>query len=187
MGGMVIQQFAVDYPDRTKSLVIVDSLSGITRPAERFNGSLAALLLKIFPVRFQAWLISSTYRRMGHEQVGDYFKSCLLAMDPDWLLEARLEVNRFNILSELSSVISPTLVLVGDSFGKMALEMARITAESIPDAKFQILEGGGDPSNLLVPDKFDRALLNFLQGQVNSANDDQADRVSHDTEIKTKT
>jgi len=181
MGGMVVQRFALDYPDQSRSLVIVDSLSGITRPVERFNGSLAALLLKILPTGFQARLISSTYQRMGHEQVGNYFKSCLLAMDPDWLLEARLEVNRFNILSELSSVISPTLVLVGDSFGKMALDMARTTAESIPDAKFQILEGGGDPSNLLVPNKFDRALLNFLHGQVNSAEDDPADRVSQDT------
>ena len=59
----------------------------------------------------------------------------------------------------------PTLVLVGDSFGKLVINMARTMAENIPGAQFPILEEGGDPSNLLVPDAFDQALINFLEQQ----------------------
>jgi 3-oxoadipate enol-lactonase len=169
MGGMVVQQFAVDYPDRALSLVIADSLSGVRTDQERFNAGLAALLLKVLPPGFQARLIRSTYKRMGHEEVGEYLANCLLAMDPAWLLKARLEVNRFDVFAALPGLSLPTLVLVGDGFGKLAVNMARATADSIPQAHFQILSGGGDPSNLLVPDIFDNALVDFLQGRLKNA------------------
>ena len=165
MGGMLAQQVSADYPERVISQVLVDSLSGITRAFERFNAGLAALLLKVFPPRLQAYMMSSTYKKMGHMQVGEYFRERVLAMDSNWLLAARQEVNRFDILDRLSEMHIPTLVLVGDGFGKLAMNMARTTAEKIPSAEFEILTGGGDPSNLLVPQLFDQALISFLKKQ----------------------
>jgi 3-oxoadipate enol-lactonase len=162
MGGMVAQQFGLLYPQRALSLILVDSLSGATRPFERFNAWLAAVLLQFFPAKLQAWLIQNTYRRMGHEAVGDYFAERLLSMSSKWLLAARQEVNRFNIVDKLPDLNVPTLVLVGDAFGKLAVNMARTTAGGIPNAEFEVLPGGGDPSNLLVPKVFDTAVLTFL-------------------------
>lgn len=165
MGGMVAQQCVVHYPNYVISQVIVDSLSGVSRPIERFNASLAAALLKVFPPKVQARMIRSSYKKMHHEDVGKYFEERVLSINAQWLLGARLEVNRFDIFSELSKMQVPTLVLVGDAFGKLAINMARTTAENIPGAHFQILKGGGDPSNLLVPDLFDQAVLDFLAQQ----------------------
>ena len=163
MGGMVVQQFIAQYPDRAISQIIVDSLSGISRPVERFNASLAALILKIFPPKLQASMIRNSYKKLGHADVGRYFEERVLHMDSRWLLAARQEVNRFTILRELPGMHIPTLVLVGDAFGKLAIDMARTTAEEIPSAQFQILQGGGDPSNLLVPEEFDETILAFLR------------------------
>ncbi len=165
MGGMVAQQFAMDFPDRILSLVIADSLSGVRTIQERFNAGLAAFLLKVVPPQAQAQLIRGTYKRLGHKEVGDYLADRLLAMDPSWLLRARLEVNRFDVFPALPSITAPTLVMVGIGFGKLAVKMARATAKAIPRAEFQVLEGGGDPSNLLVPGEFDRTLLDFLGNQ----------------------
>lgn len=162
MGGMVVQQFVALYPERALSQVIVDSLSGVSRPFERFNAGLAAFMLRVFPQKLVAYLIRTSYQRLGHEAVGQYLSERIFQMDPRWLLAARLEVNRFNILSELPNMSLPTLVLVGDAFGKLATNMARTTAENIPDAQFRLLPGGGDPSNLLVPERFDQAVLDFL-------------------------
>lgn len=162
MGGMVAQQFVADYPDRAISQVIVDSLSGATRLIERFNAGLAAFLLKFFPAKLQAAMMRAAYKKQGHEEVGAYFEERLLAADPRWLLMARQEVNQFNILDKLPAMQVPTLVLVGDAFGNLAINMARTTAERIPGAKFQVLEGGGDPSNLLVPKLFDQRVIAFL-------------------------
>lgn len=166
MGGMVAQQFAIQYPKRARSQIIVDSLSGVTRPVERFNAWLAAILLQFFPAKVQADLIRSTYRKLGHDAVGQYLAARLMDMRPRWLLAARREVNRFNVIDALPKMNLPTLVLVGDAFGKLAVDMARTTAENIAGAQFQVLVGGGDPSNLLVPSKFDQAVLAFLAAQV---------------------
>ena len=163
MGGMVVQQFVAQYPERALSQVIVDSLSGVTRPVERFNAGLAAFLLRVFPQKLQTYMIRSSYKKLGHEDVGRYFEDRIYHMDARWLLMARQEVNRFNLLTELPSMSTPTLVLVGDSFGNLALNMARTTAEKIPGAQFQVLPGGGDPSNLLVPERFDQAVFAFLE------------------------
>jgi len=163
MGGMIVQQFVADYPERATTQIIVDSLSGVSRSIERFNASLAAALLKIFPPKLQAYLVRSSYKKMGHDGVGQYLEDRILNMNSRWLLAARLEVNQFNIFKELPRMQIPTLVLVGDAFGHLAINMARSTAEKIPDAQFQILKGGGDPSNLLVPEMFDRAVIGFLE------------------------
>lgn len=165
MGGMIVQQFVIQYPERAITQVIVDSLSGISRPIERFNASLAATLLKIFPPKLQAYMIRSSYKKIQHDDVGKYFEDRILQMDSHWLLAARLEVNRFNVFNQLSKMNIPTLVLVGDAFGQLAINMARTTAENIPGAQFQVLRGGGDPSNLLVPKIFDQAVVEFLEKQ----------------------
>jgi 3-oxoadipate enol-lactonase len=165
MGGMVVQQFVAHYPERAISQVIVDSLSGISRPVEWLNAHLAALFLRIIPPKLQAYLMHTAYERLGHEDVGRYFAERVLHMDSHWLLAARQEVNRFAILSELPDMNLPTLVLVGDAFGRLAIHMARTTAQHIPGAQLQVLKGGGDPSNLLVPQTFDTAVISFLENQ----------------------
>ena len=57
----------------------------------------------------------------------------------------------------------PVLVLVGDGFGKFALKMAEKTEEAIKDSKLKVLKGGSDPSNLVVPEKFDDEVISFLK------------------------
>jgi pimeloyl-ACP methyl ester carboxylesterase len=124
--------------------------------------ALAAALLRLLPPRAQAGLIERTYARLGHVEIGEYFADRVRRADRLGLLDARLAVNRFHILDELATMRVPTLVLVGDAFGKMAITMARTTARNVPGAIFEVLPGGGDPSNLMVPDAFDGALLSFL-------------------------
>ncbi|MBI9049133.1 MAG: alpha/beta fold hydrolase [Anaerolineaceae bacterium] len=165
MGGMVAQQFTLDYPRKVFSQTLVDSLSGAIKPIERFNAWLAAVILKFLSPKTQAKMIRDTYRKMHHRNVGKYFEDQIILMDSKWLLEARLEINRFNVHARLHEIHIPTLVLVGDGFGKLAINMAKATAEGISDAEFEILCGGADPSNLLVPGAFDHALINFLKKQ----------------------
>jgi pimeloyl-ACP methyl ester carboxylesterase len=163
MGGMVAQQFALDYPRKVISQTLVDSLSGAITPLERFNAWLAAIILKFLSPTTQAKMIRDTYRKMRHRNVGKYFEDQIMLMDSKWLLEARLEINRFNVHDRLHEMHIPTLVLVGDGFGKMAVNMAETTANGIANAQFEVLPGGGDPSNLLVPEAFNLALINFLE------------------------
>ena len=162
MGGLIAQQIACDYPQVVQALVVVDSFSGVYSPVERYNAWLASALLRVIPARALGRLLSSTYRRIGHAEVGGYFDSQMAHADLEAIKEARAAVNAFDILERLAGIHAPTLVLVGDAFGTMAIQMAKRTAEGIPGANFKILPGGGDPSNLLVPEAFDQAVLAFL-------------------------
>lgn len=163
MGGLIAQQMACDFADYVDKIVICDSFSGVTSFSERFNAWLAALLLKVLPASLQTKLLVSTYQRMGATEVADYFSQIMESSDIRRVQEARTAVNAFNIIERLPEINNPTLVLVGDSFGKMAIEMARKTAIGIQGAMFQILAGGGDPSNMLVPEKFNHKVLTFLK------------------------
>jgi len=163
MGGLIVQQMICDFPDCVDKIVICDSFSGVSSFSERFNAQLAAMLLAILPNKLLTKLLVSTYQRMGRKDVADYFTSVLQSADVQNVRAARRAVNAFDIVARLPEIRQPTLVLVGDKFGKMAVEMARKTANGIPGAAFQILKGGGDPSNMLVPEAFNRQVLEFLK------------------------
>jgi 3-oxoadipate enol-lactonase len=163
MGGLIAQQMACDYPELMDRLVVADSFSGTSTALERFNGWLASVLLTLLPSSLQTKLLVSTYTKMGKPQVAAYFEAQAGSIENARLRQMRRAVNKFDILDRLGEIACPTLVLVGDGFGQMAVNMARTTAEAIPDSAFKVLEGGGDPSNLLVPDAFDREVLGFIK------------------------
>ena len=164
MGGLIAQQLACDHAACVDRLVIVDSFSGVASAMERLNGWLASVLLAVLPARWQTALLTTTYSRMGKADVAAYFEAQQDRLDPDRLREMRRAVNAFDIVGRLGEIRAPTLVLVGDGFGKTAIRMAQKTAQGIPGAGFRVLPGGGDPSNLLAPEVFDQAVLHFLQG-----------------------
>jgi 3-oxoadipate enol-lactonase len=163
MGGLIVQQLACDDAQHVAKIIICDSFSGVTSFSERFNARLAAILLKVLPASLQTKLLVSTYQRMGKIEVADYFSQILESSALQQVRAARAAVNSFDIVSRLPEIKNPTLVLVGDGFGKTAIEMAQKTAKGIQGASFQILEGGGDPSNMLVPEAFNQQVLNFLK------------------------
>lgn len=162
LGGAVAQQFALDCPDRVERLVVTDSFSGQTGVADRFNAWVANMLLHFVAKPMLAKTLGLAYRKPEHEPVRRYFAERMEQTSLDQLRAARIGVNRFNVLGRLRAIKAPTLVLVGELFGRYALGLARETASRIPGAGLQVLEGGGDPSNLLAPEAFDRAVLEFL-------------------------
>jgi pimeloyl-ACP methyl ester carboxylesterase len=162
MGGLIVQQLACDYPAVVEKLVIVDSFSQAGSSFEKLNAWLAALALQVMPLKLQAKLTGYAYRRMGHVAAAEYLESQMLQAEPRKLRTVRKEVNQFSIGDRLSVVQVPTLVLVGEGFGKLAVNMARKTAEFIPHAQLQILPGGGDPSNLTALEAFKQAVLGFI-------------------------
>ncbi|MEA1943938.1 MAG: alpha/beta hydrolase, partial [Euryarchaeota archaeon] len=146
MGGLVAQRFAIDFPDRVEKLVIVDSFSSIRGWMMRLNCRLALFLTKLFSKVVLIRLINSAYRGEEMQNIREYFRKQILAQDTKQIMKVREEVNRFDVHDELRNVRMPTLVLVGDHHGKMAIKMAEETAKQIKNVRFGILKGGGDPS-----------------------------------------
>ncbi len=161
MGGLIIQQFALDFPKRVDKLVIADSYSTTKGIIRTMNAKFALFLFKFLSKKLIIKLLELPYKGADKENIRRYFREQLSKMDIEQVRLERNEVNRFGILDRLSEINVPTLVLVGDHFGKMAINMAKETANGIKGSQFKVLEGGGDPSNLMVPDLFDNEVLDF--------------------------
>lgn len=162
MGGLIVQQFSCDFPEKVDKLMIVDSFSEVRTFAEKFAGWIQWLTIKVAPGLLGKSL-ESAYKGPEKTQALQYFQEAYFKMDKKQLLNARAEVNRFNIIDRLGEIKASTLVLVGDGFGKFAINMAKKTANTIKGSQFKILKGGCDPSNLVIPDLFDNAVLNFIR------------------------
>ena len=164
MGGVIAQQFACDFPEKTIKLIITDSFSEVSSFTEKLAGKLQWLTIKIAPALLSKSL-ESAYKGDDKVYACEYFRKAYARMDKKQLLKARKALNRFNITHRLKSVKIPVLILVGDGFGKFALKMAQKTKKAISQSELRVIKGGCDPSNLIAPVKFDFEVLNFLKAE----------------------
>ena len=67
--------------------------------------------------------------------------------------------------AQLAAITTPTLVIHGDQDGLIAIERGRELAGSIPGAHLLVLPGVGHSPHIERTAEFDRAVLDFLDGQ----------------------
>jgi pimeloyl-ACP methyl ester carboxylesterase len=163
MGGNIVQQFACDYHEKVEKLVVVDSFSGSCTAKEKFNAWFASFALNFMPKKLLVKGFELEYKKIGKEAVGKYFKEQLLKMELSQVKHIRDKVNKFNITNRLHEINVPTLVLTGDKFGKWFIDMGKRTAEQITNSRFVVLPGGADPSNLVIPEIFDKEVISFIK------------------------
>jgi 3-oxoadipate enol-lactonase len=162
LGGLVVQQVAVDHPDRVTRLVVVDSYSSTRGLTRKLAGWTASAMFRLLPRNTLIGIMLTAYQGPEKAAVRDYLRECMQRMSRQQLIIERDAINSFEIVDRLPAVRVPTLVIAGDGFGAMAVNMARETADAIPGARFEVLPGGADPSNLIVPEAFNALALAFL-------------------------
>lgn len=161
MGGLIAQQFACDCSDRVDRLVVCDSFSEVSSWWAKSSEWMRFMLLKLAPRLFaKSWRLA--YGGTERAEARAYYTSVFAEQDISNLRNAAAAVDRFKISDRLHEILVPTLVLVGDQLGRSRIKMAEETAQGIPSAQFQILEGGYEPSNLIAPEIFDHAILDFI-------------------------
>ncbi|MBI4483644.1 MAG: alpha/beta hydrolase [Acidobacteria bacterium] len=173
MGGAIALSFALEHPERVRALVLAGTGTGSDNreqmvreyspiadrlesdgPRAVFDGYYPRMATRIPLLRKSAatWqefaeeFASLSGRGLARTLRGVQFKRPTI-----YALEARMKELRV-----------PTMILVGDEDGP-ALEPSRFMSRVLPNARLVIFPGTGHTLNLEEPEKFNEAVLRFLE------------------------
>lgn len=165
MGGVVAQQFALDYPQHVRKLVLVSTFS-VLRPksiAQWFYFLQRVLVVHTLGLEQQAKIVAkrvfphpeqAELRRMAEEQIA--------SADPRAYRAAMRCLGIFDSRKRLSQIAAPTLVITGADDSTVPPAAQTRLAEAIPNARQVILPNAGHASAIDQAEGFNRHLLEFI-------------------------
>lgn len=171
MGGGIALQFAVDYPRRVASLVLVDSTVPGFDYSPEYSQAVEELVQAVRtegprPALERVWLthpLLAGIRRFPERF--HFVKSMVLAYSArDYLDETAYPQPQWQAIDRLSEIRAPTLVLVGEDDLPDFRLIAEILAANISTARQEVIADAGHLLNLEQPQAFNEALLRFLGG-----------------------
>lgn len=165
-GGEVVQAFALQYPDRTKSLILADTASEVGPQLRMIIQSWIDALESNDPdVFFHAtvpWNFSAEFIRSNGALLEDARKRYAQLDFPavTRLCRAFLDVD---FTSRLKDFSQPTCVMVGEKDWLKGMDYAQILHDNIPGAELHVIPGAGHASCWENPSVFNRLVLDFLR------------------------
>ena len=169
MGGMVAQEFAINYPERVKSLILISTYCGgphgtLPSPSKRFDRELRA---KMSPEELGMETLRLCVTRDYIDKHPDVAKTMMEAMvkmsEPAYAALRQAEAVRgFDTYEHLREIKAPTLIMAGDDDAAIPVENSSIIASMIPHAELVIFKDAG---HILIEagEKPDRIRLEFLR------------------------
>jgi 3-oxoadipate enol-lactonase len=163
LGGMVAQQFALDHPLATASLVLADTLcaapagfEAVMRDAVRFieENTMAAVA--------QA-RITNAFSDAVDPVVRGYLIDRVAQNDKVAYVRAARSAFGFSVAGRLAEITAPTLVIIGDQDRVTPPPLSEDLASRIPGARLARIAGAGHISNIERPHEFNRVVLEFLE------------------------
>lgn len=169
MGGMIVQQIALNYPKRVNGLIMSCTHCGgdhAVQPATDIVKDFAEFLFtgtqdaarKALRCLFSDRTIQQNPGVVQrYEEVSKRFRPAAQVLIPQ--LKA---VQAHDTWRDLVRIQNPTLVLAGKEDVLIPPENSKIIAERIPHARLRVIEGGGHQFLIEQPDDFNNAVLEFL-------------------------
>ena len=166
MGGVIAQQFALDFPQFTKKLVLVSTFS-VLRP-EDFNGwayffRRAATVLTL-GLEAQAQMVA---RRLfpdpKDQELREMFIAIVSRADPRAYRRAMASLGLFDSSKRLQEIQASTLVITGADDSTVSPARQKLLAQGIPGARQIVIPEAGHAVSVDQAEQFNRALLEFLR------------------------
>ena len=169
MGGFIAQEMAINYPERVRSLSLVSTSAHYTMYL-----TAADIIKELKEKEVSEELIAKMNLFLGctdsflrNDELVKMAIDMMLNHPYPQPLEAYIRqykaCREFDARNRLHKVKAPTLVLVGNQDVALPPSYSKELAEKIPGAKLVVLDGGGHGFNFEIPDKFNKAVLDFVR------------------------
>lgn len=172
-GGEISLQFALGYPERTRSLFVASAVSEVG-PLVRaaIETWLSAAESEDPDLLYRLVLATSFSERWAaaHQEEVEQARSRYAALDFRAVAELFRCFLRLDLTPQLHRIKVPTLVVVGEEDVIKPRGYAAIIAREIPGAEFLMIPGAGHALCLERPAEFNTALLGFVAKHAGRAN-----------------
>ena len=166
MGGVIAQQFALDFPQLTKKLVLVSTFS-VLRP-EDFKGwayffRRAAAILTL-GLEAQARVVARhVFPNPQDQALREMYLAIVARADPRAYRRAMLSLSLFDSRKRLGEIKAPTLVITGAEDTTVTPARQKVLVEGIPAARPVVIPKAGHAVSVDQPERFNQALLDYLK------------------------
>ncbi len=172
MGGMIAQHFALQYPERVKSLVLMATDCGgphytSDREYDRYFADTKRMQALTIEERYKEqmpWLVSQEFIDNNPEIVKESIeKSMEYPTSPQGFAGQMKAIEGHDTYERLAEIKAPTLIIHGEADRVNPVENARILASRIPGAELVILKNMRHLFMLEAKEETNRVILDFLK------------------------
>ena len=167
-GGEIAQVFALNYPQKTRSLILIDTVSEVDESLRLVIQSWVDCVEAENAVAFfnasVPWNFSPRWIEANAAVLEDAKERYKLLDFPavKRLCEAFFKVN---YTSRLEEIDDPTCIMVGELDLIKGPRFAKIIHRAIPHAEYHLIKGAGHASCWEKPEEFNAIILDFLAKQ----------------------
>jgi 3-oxoadipate enol-lactonase len=164
VGGLIAQGFALRHPERLAALVLCDTVPQLG-DAAMWNGRIAAIrkggLASIADGIMERWF-SAKFREGQRDELAGW-RNLFVRSDVEGYCGTCATLRDTDLRGEISSIATPTLVLVGEHDGSTPVAMVRSCAEAIPGARFEVIADAGHIPSIEQPAKVAALMAEFFE------------------------
>lgn len=164
-GSEISMTFALKYPQKTKSLIVIDGVSEV-RPflrAQTYPWQLAAekndaelLYWTSLPLNYSAGYVAAVQSDAA-KAIQAFSK-----LDMKSFVEMMKAFYNLDITKKLAQITCPTLIVVGSEDRIKGMEYASLIAEQIKGSEYVVVPGAGHALCLDKPDPLNTLLIGFV-------------------------
>ncbi len=163
VGGTVAMQFAADYPQKTRSLVVSSAPFRIADTGGAVDVRTFAARIKEHGVR--RWAEETQALRLGRgaprEQVR-WWNDMMASTDPGVCIAATGAAGRIDLLHQLPRIKAPTLIITTDDNALQSLAKVREYQRKIPNSRLLVLPSDSYHPAAAKPAECVASLLSFI-------------------------